>query len=443
MAYEVNFTNGTVAKLVEDGIKDSTYSVTLVGKNVTTYGEVFAENFIKLLENHANTVAPSNPISGQLWFNSSITTVSGVAPKTIGVYNGTLFKPLGGANISATEPSTPSTGDLWFDTTNNQLKVYSGTTFILVGPDYSSVDGKSGPIVESVEDTLGNNHLITKIYNSDVNTPANSTVVATISKDATFTLAAGSQFNGFTTTIKPGVQLSSSVANAQFHGEATSLSGFTSSDFLSAIANDTTSGTMGVLNDGGLTVGVGSDFKVSVSGNNVTIKNQTATGDLVLSVDSGSVITIDDSTTRALVNADPTTTLGIATKGYVDTVVGPISGSAVSTSNAYADALIATLKSGAGVGYDTFAEIETEIGNVSGGSTAGLALKVAKSGDTLTGKLTLDGDPTASLHAATKAYVDASVSSVTPGSTTNGYGTRTISTTGPSGGTDGDIHYRY
>ena len=439
MAYEVNFTNGTVAKLVEDGITDSTYSVKLVGKNVTSYGEVFAENFIGLLENHANTTAPTNPVSGQLWFNTAASSVSGVAPKTIGVYNGTQFKPLGGANISATEPSTPSTGDLWFDTTNDQLKVYSGASFILVGPAYSEVDGKTGPIVETVTDSTSATHLITKIYNSDPSTPAGSAVVATISKDATFTLAAASQFPGFTSTIKPGIQLSSSVANVQFHGEATSLSGFSSSDFLSAIANDTSTGTLGILNDGGLTIGASSDCTITVSGNDTTIKNITSDGDLILSVNDGgvqtSVITVDGATSRALVNADPTTTLGIATKGYVDT--------AVSTSNTYADGLITTLKSGASAGYDTFAEVETQIGNVSSGSTSGLSLKVAKSGDTMTGALTLDGDPTASLHAATKQYVDASVSSVTPGSTTNGYGTRTVSTNAPSGGSDGDIHYRY
>jgi len=434
MAYEVNFTNGTVAKLVEDGIKDSTYSVTLVGKNVTAYGEVFAENFIKLLENHANTTAPSNRVSGQLWFNTSASTVDGVAPSTIGVYNSTQFKPLGGANISATQPANPITGDLWFDTTNDQLKVYSGSVFLLVGPDYSAVDGKTGPIVETVEDTLGNNHLITKIYNSAEGLPGNSQVVATISKDATFTLAAGSQFTGFTSTIKPGIQLSSSIANIQFHGEATSLSGFSSSDFLSAIANDTTTGTLGVLNDNGLTVGVDGDFKASVTGNNVTIENQTANGDLILSVDSGAVITIDDATTRAIVNADPLTALGIATKQYVDT--------AETDARTYADGLITTLKSGASAGYDTFAEIETEIGNVSGASTSGLALKVAKAGDTLTGKLTLDGNPTNALHAATKQYVDAQVAGVAPGASTNGYGTRTVSNNPPSGGSDGDIHYR-
>jgi hypothetical protein len=443
MAYEVNFTNGTVAKLVEDGITDSTYSVKLVGKNVTSYGEVFAENFIRLLENHANTTAPTNPVSGQLWFNTAASSVSGVAPKTIGVYNGTQFKPLGGANISATEPSTPSTGDLWFDTTNDQLKVYSGASFILVGPAYSEVDGKTGPIVETVTDSTSATHLITKIYNSEPGTPGNSDVVAVISKDATFTLAAASQFPGFTTTIKPGIQLSSAVSNAQFHGEATSLSGFTSTDFLSAIANDTTSGTLGILNDTGLSVGAGNDANISVSGNDVTFKNITSDGDLILSVMDGAVqtpvVTIDGATSEALVRANPTVALGIATKQYVDTAETD----AVSTSNTYADGLITTLKSGASAGFDTFAEVEAEIGNVSSGSTSGLSLKVAKAGDTMSGALTLSADPTNALHAATKAYVDAQISGVTPGSTTNGYGTRTVSTGAPTGGTDGDIHYRY
>ncbi|MDR7496835.1 MAG: hypothetical protein QN174_07750 [Armatimonadota bacterium] len=40
--------------------------------------------------------------------------------------------------------------------------------------------------------------------------------------------------------------------------------------------------------------------------------------------------------------------------------------------------------------------------------------KVAKSGDTMTGALTLPSDPTAALHAATKQYVDSQVSSASP-----------------------------
>jgi hypothetical protein len=101
------------------------------------------------------------------------------------------------------------------------------------------------------------------------------------------------------------------------------------------------------------------------------------------------------------------------------------------------------LKSGASASYDTFAEVETQIGIVSTASTNGLALKLPLAGGTLSGALTLSGAPSSSLHAATKAYVDTQISGVTPGSTTNGYGTRTVSTGAPTGGTDGDIHYRY
>ena len=38
------------------------------------------------------------------------------------------------------------------------------------------------------------------------------------------------------------------------------------------------------------------------------------------------------------------------------------------------------------------------------------ATKVSKAGDTMTGALTLSGEPTSNLHAATKAYVDSQVS---------------------------------
>ena len=52
--------------------------------------------------------------------------------------------------------------------------------------------------------------------------------------------------------------------------------------------------------------------------------------------------------------------------------------------------------------------ISTNASNISSNTTA-IAAKVAKAGDTMTGALTLSGAPTANLHAATKAYVDDSV----------------------------------
>jgi len=442
MAYEVNFTNGTVAKLVEDGITDSTYSVKLVGKNVTAYGETFAENFIRLLENSANTTAPTNPVEGQLWFNTNSVAVSSIAPNSIGVYDGTKWKALGGATVQTTAPTGPAEGDLWYDTTNNQLKVYNGASWDIVGPQYSSVDGKNGPITETVEDTLGNPHVITKIYSATDGAPGSTRVVATVSKDAEYTLAVSDQFTGFTGTIKPGVQLSSTIAGVKFHGEATSLSGYDETDFLSSTANDSTAGTLGILNDGGLTVGASSDLTVEISTDDVVIKNNTSDGDITIGVNDGgtptTVITIDGATATARVNADPSANLGIATKQYVDTAETD----AVTTSNNYTDTEITALIDSAGAGYQTLGDIETSVGTVSSASTSGLALKLDKAGGTMTGALTLSGAPTASLHAATKSYVDTVTSAVTPAVGSNGYGTRTVSTSAPSGGSDGDVWYR-
>lgn len=442
MAYEVNFTNGTVAKLVEDGITDSTYSVKLVGKNVTAYGETFAENFIRLLENSANNSAPTNPVDGQLWFNTNSSSVNSIAPSSIGVYDGSKWKALGGATVQSTEPTSPAEGDLWYNTTKNQLYAYNGSDFELIGPGWDAVDGKNGPITETVEDTLGNDHVITKIYAADDGAPGNTKVVATISQDAEFTLQAGSQFTGFTGSIKPGIQLSSSIGSVKFHGEATSLSGYDETDFLSSTANDTTSGTLGVLNDGGITVGASSDLTVEISTDDVVIKNNTSDGDITIGVNDGgtptTVITIDGATATARVNADPSANLGIATKQYVDTAETD----AVTTANNYTDTEITSLIDSAGAGYQTLGDIETSVGTVSTASTNGLALKLDKAGGTMTGALTLSGAPTASLHAATKDYVDTEVSAVEPAVGSNGYGTRTVSTSAPSGGADGDVWYR-
>jgi len=442
MAYEVNFTNGTVAKLVEDGVTDSTYSVKLVGKNVTAYGETFAENFIRLLENSANNTAPTNPVDGQLWFNTSSSTVDSIASNSIGVYDGSKWKALGGATVQTSSPTSPAEGDMWYDTTNNQLKVYNGSDWDIVGPGYSSVDGKNGPITEKVEDTLGNDHVITKIYAADEGAPGNTKVVATISQDAEYTLAVADQFTGFTGTIKPGIQLSSSIGSVKFHGEATSLSGYDETDFLSSTTNDTTAGTLGVLNDGGITVGASSDLTVTVSTDDVVIKNNTSDGDITIGVNDGgtptTVLTIDGATATARVNTDPSSNMGIATKQYVDTAETD----AVTTSNNYTDTEITALIDSAGAGYQTLGDIETSVGTVSSASTSGLALKLDKAGGTMTGALTLSGAPTASLHAATKDYVDTQTSAVTPAVGSNGYGTRTVSTSAPSGGSDGDVWYR-
>jgi hypothetical protein len=269
MAYTINLTDGTIFATVADGTINTDSSLTLVGKNYAGYGEFLNENVVKLLESGANTTAPSDPLTGQLWFDKTAAVLK--------VYNGTLFKNLGSATSSTSAPTSVVAGDLWFDSTNAQLKVYDGASFILVGPSFTAGTGTSGAIVDTVEDNITVDHVVVKLFVED-------DIVATVSKDATFT--PGSAITGFA-TIGPGVQLSSTVSNAVFKGSATNaqlLDNLDSTDFLSAIANDTTSGTLGVLNDTGLAVGIDSDFRVSVSGSDVSIKNQTSGGDMLFNL---------------------------------------------------------------------------------------------------------------------------------------------------------------
>jgi hypothetical protein len=435
MAYEVNFTDGTVAAVVEDGIIDTAYSVSLVGKNVTTYGEVFAENFIKLLENGSNNTAPTNPVKGELWFNSSSGTVGNIGPLALGVYDGSTFAPLGGAFADASAPSGPNVGDLWFDTVNDQLKVYSGAGFIVIGPGFKEPDGVSGAIAETVTDNLSVDHLVVKVYVSKPGNPGGtaSEVIAIISQDPVFTVNTASPITGFT-TISPGIQLTSAGAiGAQFHGEATNsqrLDNINSTQFvrndqlLETVLELAISGDLDVNGDttvadfaidASSTVDMGANRvqnvdtpTASTDAANKAFVDAVSTGstsglalklDLVGGTMSGA---IDMGSNLITSVTNPVSAQDASTKQYVDTAETD----AVATSNTYADGLITTLKGTATTSFDTLGEIETEIGNLSTSSTAGLALKVAKAGDTMTGSLVLNADPSVSMGAATKQYVD-------------------------------------
>jgi len=272
MAYTINLTDGTIFATVADGTINTASSMTLVGKNYAGYGEFLDENFIHLLENGSNTTAPGAPLTGQLWWDKSTNTMK--------VYNGTQFKVISASTASASAPTSNVAGDLWFDTTNQQLKVYNGSAFILVGPASTSGQGTSGAIVTTVQDTSLVDHVIVQLY-------VNNTIVGIVSKDATFT-PGGAGIAGFA-TVGPGIQLSSSVAGAVFGGTASdsdTLDGLASTQFLRSDANDTTSGTLGILNDTGLTVGADQDAKISVvtATSAVTIANQTANANLVFQV---------------------------------------------------------------------------------------------------------------------------------------------------------------
>jgi hypothetical protein len=280
MSYTINLTDGSLFATIADGTINTSSSMTLVGKNYAGYGQFLDTNFIHMLENSSNTTQPGSPLTGQLWWDSG----TGV----LKVYQGTTFKNVAAATVSTTAPSGAISvaGDLWYDSTNAQLNVYTGATWLLVGPQFTANTGTSGAIVSTITDNTSTSHVVVELWD-------NNSIVGIISKDSTFTPQ--TPISGFT-TVRPGITLAGNISGVPqlFQGTSTnsqSFNGLSSSQFLRSDANATTSGTLGILNNNGLSVGVNSDFSASVSGTEVTLKNITSNGNLNIGVNVGGVPT--------------------------------------------------------------------------------------------------------------------------------------------------------
>ena len=60
MSYIIHKTDGTILTEIIDGSIDQiTTDLTLLGKDSSSYGESWNENFIHILENFANTTSPN------------------------------------------------------------------------------------------------------------------------------------------------------------------------------------------------------------------------------------------------------------------------------------------------------------------------------------------------------------------------------------------------
>ena len=303
MAYTINLTDGTILATIADGTLDtSSCSMALPGKNFAGYGIYLDENFVHLLENSSDTTAPGTPLVGQLWWDSGNDLLQ--------VWNGSVWKTISSATSSSTAPTSNVQGDLWYDTVNQQLKVYTGTAFILVGPAFTAGQGTTGAIPTTIKDNTNTDHTILQLY-------VGGTLVGVMSQDTT-AFTPQTAIPGFS-TIKPGLQLSTSSAAYLFQGTVSNAdtlgpSNLGASSFMRADAAATTTGKLTTTSDSGLAVGADGDFTVTVAGSDVTLANTQTNGDILF---------------RANVAGTPTTVMTI------NGADGVISGSAINAN--YAD----------------------------------------------------------------------------------------------------------
>ena len=318
MPYTVNKTNSSSSPnqyTVQDGVVNTQTDLSLIGKGYAGYGESIAENFLHLLENFSNTSAPSKPIQGQLWWDSTNSKLQ--------VYNGTAWQTAGGsAPYQSTAPSGLAQGDIWIDSDTGQMYFYNGTSSVLVGPP-SSTGTTNGFTFDTILDSGDTSQNITKLFND-------GNLIAVISEDE-FTPKA--TLSGFA-TVKKGITLTTAIADTKFQGtasDADALGGVAAANYLRSNANDTTSGTISIANDGGLVVGSDSDMTLTVDSSGGIISNTVPNTDITFKVNDGgtttTVMTIDGSESRiGIGTTTPTTKLEISGTTTSTAFAGPLTG---------------------------------------------------------------------------------------------------------------------
>lgn len=308
MAYQVRYTDSTnldkPALTVEDNTINDATSLQFPGRNVTGYGTIIAENFLHLLENFANDSAPLNPVEGQMWYDNT----AGV--NQLKVWDGTSWSSAGGLKKGNAEPelATSLPGDLWVNTDTQQLYLYTGSGWILVGPRFSE-GARTGAEPEFIEDTLSNAQPVVSNY-------INGERVCIISKTAFTpkTLITGFQ------TIKAGVNLNSNynIYWGTAEKAAALLVGSTTvaaSNFLRGDATSNTTFPINVRNAAGVAIGEDTQLNLSIDGAAGVIFHKTSGSNLDIRMNNNgairTVVRVDSSERVGINNINPQTDLDV------------------------------------------------------------------------------------------------------------------------------------
>lgn len=218
MPFYIHNTDSSVNIVIPDGVVDATsYSLSLIGKNVSDYGAYFAENTILQLENFASTSAPApeNLLVGQQWFDKG--------DNIMRVWDGTQWKAQTGITVENTLPgessdngegtiTPPSAGSGFFNQEDLKLYIWDGTQYLpaAYGGEFSNrysndtslgTPSRYGTKVRNIflSSTEGPKAVLAFVYNNDSDTGSvnqgttqtkygKETIIALLSDHKTFNI---------------------------------------------------------------------------------------------------------------------------------------------------------------------------------------------------------------------------------------------------------------
>jgi len=303
MAYQISYTDSVNkgAITVSDNTLNTETTLSLPGRFTTAYGQAISENFLHLLENFASASAPERPVEGQLWYDNT----SGV--DQLKIYDGTQWQAAAGLKKASSEPSVSqsSAGDLWVNTGSQQLYLFTGSTWVLVGPEFT--DGLlTGTIPQNI---VGSDNVTYSVLSIKIKDKT-----AFIVSDSAFTPK--TVIEGFTTGLKAGMNVSSALFGGQilkYYGTSEKAESLVignetvaSSNFVRTDKTSTTNFDMKVKNNDGIVIGTGGQLSLIVDGEQGVIQHNTSGSNIDFRLRSG-------GTTPTVMRIDASQKVGINT----------------------------------------------------------------------------------------------------------------------------------
>jgi len=236
MSYILRRTDGTTLSTISDGGLDSTTtSLSFPGKNYSPYSELMADNLVKVLENFSGNTAPVHALSGQIWYDRSVSSVKVYA-------TGNVWRTIG-TTVSSTEPTTQAAGEFWFNSVTQQLYVKNSSgTYVLVGPTtpagYAETDVKAETITDNVGPTA---HQVLGLYAAGRRT-------FILNSDAAFTTDNLGVNLGFA-NVYTGLTANTAISTNKFGGtsiDSDRLGTFLASEYLRSDIDQTMTGNINI-----------------------------------------------------------------------------------------------------------------------------------------------------------------------------------------------------